>query len=99
MFAFVRFFFFVKKYFLLTQFYLAISLLARPSHTGQKFFKKNFLQRATALFLNIAPIVHTQNFDQYMTVYVADVNLLKCERKSAYLILERTKNVKKRTKN
>ena len=43
-------------------FYVSISALTRQSHTGQKFSEKNFLLRGTALFQNIALIVHTQNF-------------------------------------
>ena len=56
---FVRFFTFLV---LLDKVCAFSSALTRQSHTGQKFSEKNFLLRGTALFRNIALIVHTQNF-------------------------------------
>ena len=55
----------MKKYYVLFRqhFYMSISVLTRLSHTGQ-VFRKKFLQIGTALFLNIAINVHTQNFEQ-----------------------------------
>ena len=52
---------------------MSISALTRQSHTGQKFSEKNFLLRGTALFRNIALIVHTQNFYLYVTVYLVRI--------------------------
>ena len=81
---------------------MSISALTRQSHTGQKFSEKTFLWRDTALFRNIALIVHTQNFwtkflSMYNSLLSAYMDLQKCGWKSAYFFKEK-KNVKKRTK-
>ena len=60
--VFLCFCFSLTKYALFhPHFYVSISALTRQSHTGQKFSEKKFLL-GTALFRNIAVIVHTQNF-------------------------------------
>ena len=67
-----------------------------------KVFRKIFLLRGTALFRNIAHIVHTQNFEQNfylynITVYLVRIWTYKNADAKAHTF-SRSKNVKKRTK-
>ena len=96
--VFLRFCFFLKKYALFHPHFLkSISALTRRSHTGQKFSEKSFLWRSTALFWNIALVVHTQNFYLYTTVYLVRIWTYKNADEKAHTF-SRSKNVKKRTK-
>ena len=67
-----------------------------------KVFRKNFFVRGTALFRNIALIVHTQNFRPkfflYITVYLVRIWIHKNADEKAHTFSRRSKNVKKRTK-
>ena len=63
-----------------------------------KVFQKKFFVKGTALFWNIALIVHTQNFCLYTTVYLVRIRTYKNADEKAHTFSKRSKNVKKRTK-
>ena len=78
---------------------MSISALTKLLHTGQKLFEKIFLQNGTALFWNIAFIVHAQNFwtklfSMCNSRLSAGMDFKKCGWKSAYFFKEKQKRKK-----
>ena len=78
---------------------LTVHIRTKLSHTGQKFSEKNFAKGyVQLLFYNITLIVHEQNFYQYATVYLVRIWTYKNAGEKAHTFSQRSKNVKKKTK-
>ena len=80
---------------------MSISAVTRQSHTGQKFFEKNFCKGVQLYFeISLLSFIHKifkQNFYLYVIVYLVRIWTYKNADEKGHTF-SRSKNIKKRTK-